>query len=140
MRKWIENLAVAAFLVVALSFGGPPAGAQVVPDVTAPVSVATGTTTQIVAGTSTGAAIHVTAYLLYAGGTGNATWEYGAKTTNPCDTGTTALSGILNMTAQTHVEMGNGAGTIFFVPPGNALCLLTSASVQISGHVSYQEF
>lgn len=101
-----------------------------------PINVSTATTTQLVA-LSAGKAIYVTALDVIAGGTGNITFEYG--TGSNCGTGTTALTGPYNLTAQTGLTKG-AIGPVLIVPAGNALCVLTSAAVQMSGSVSYAQF
>lgn len=101
------------------------------------INVSTATTTQLVA-ISGSTSIYVTSFDVIAGGTGNITFEYG--TGSNCGTGTTALTGAYNLTAQAGIAKGNGAGTILKVPSGNALCVLTSAAVQMSGSVSFQQF
>ena len=83
-------------------------------------------------------AIYVTSFNFIAGGTGNVTLEYG--TGSNCGTGTTALTGAYPLTAQNGIANGNGLGAVLKVPAGNALCILTSAAVQVSGSLSYQQF
>lgn len=102
-----------------------------------PINVSTATTTQLVA-LSGSTAIYVTSLDVVAGGTGNITFEYGTGTA--CATGTTVLTGAYNLTAQAGLAKGSGIGTVLKVPAGNALCVLTSAAVQMSGSVSYQQF
>lgn len=104
------------------------------------ISVSTATTTKLVAALNAKATTWITGYQLWAGGTGNATLVYGTTTTTACDTGQTALTGIFNMTAQTHLEYGAGLGPILVPPPGNDICLVTSAAVQISGSLAYSQF
>lgn len=101
------------------------------------INVSTATTTQLVpiSGTAT---IYVTAFDLVGGGAGNATLVYG--TGSNCGTGTTSLTGPYALVAQTVITKGSGLGPIFVVPAGNALCLTTSAAVQMSGSVSYSQF
>lgn len=102
-----------------------------------PINVSTATTTQLVA-LSGSTAIYVTSFDVIAGGTGNITFEYGTGTA--CATGTTALTGAYPLVAQAGISKGDGIGTVLKVPAGNALCVLTSAGVQMSGSVSYQQF
>jgi len=101
------------------------------------INVSTATTTQLVAISGT-TKIYVTSFDVIAGGTGNITFEYG--TGSNCGTGTTALTGAYNLTAQAGIAKGNGVGALLVVPAGNALCVLTSAAVQMSGSVSFQQF
>jgi hypothetical protein len=106
-------------------------------DASAAISVSTATTTQIVALSST-KKIYITSFDVIAGGTGNITFEYG--TGSNCGTGTTVLTGAYNLTAQAGIAKGNGLGPVLVVPASNALCVLTSAAVQMSGSVAYTQF
>jgi hypothetical protein len=105
-------------------------------DASAPINVSTSTTTQIVALVSA-KAIYVTGFDVIAAGTGNITFEYG--TGSNCGTGTTVLTGAYNLTAQAGLARG-GAGVVWKIPASNALCVVTSAAVQMSGSVSYTQF
>jgi hypothetical protein len=105
----------------------------------APISVSTAGTTQLVAGSS-GKKTYVTAWDVIAAGSGNITLEYGTQTSTPCDTGTTALTGPYSLAGQAGISKGNGLAPVFVVPAGNALCALTSAAVQMSGSISYTQF
>jgi hypothetical protein len=116
--------------------GSDPSSGKGTP-ASAPINVSTATTTQIVA-LSGSTAIYVTSFDVMAGGTGNITFEYGTGTA--CATGTTVLTGAYPLTAQAGIAKGSGVGTLLKVPSGNALCVLTSAAVQYSGSVSYQQF
>lgn len=102
-----------------------------------PINISTATTTQLVALSGT-TKIYVTHWDVIAAGTGNITLEYGTGTT--CGTGTTALTGAYNLTAQAGISVGTGVAPVLIVPAGNALCALTSAAVQMSGAVTYQQF
>lgn len=101
---------------------------------TVALNVSTATTTQLVAlsGTTT---TYVTHFDVIAGGTGNITFVYG--TGSNCATGTTSLSGAYNLTAQAGISAGGGLGAVIVVPAGKALCVTTSAAVQMSGLVTY---
>jgi hypothetical protein len=102
-----------------------------------PINISSPTTTQLVAA-ATGKVIYVTAWDVIAAGSGSITLEYG--TGSNCGTGTTALTGAYNLTAQFGIAKGNGLGPVLVVPAGNALCALTSAAAQMSGSVSYTQF
>lgn len=106
-------------------------------DASVSINISTATTTQLVA-LSSGKKIYVTNYKVVAGGTGNFQFVYG--TGSNCGTGTTALEGANNLTAQTGSADGGGLGPILVVPASNALCATTSAAVQMSGHLSYTRF
>lgn len=102
-----------------------------------PINVATATTTQLVAG-AVGRSIYVTQWNAISAGTGNITFEYGTGTN--CGTGTTILTGAYNLGAQVGAVVGVGNGAVLVVPPGNSLCILTTAAVQISGSLAYAIF
>ena len=104
--------------------------------VSVPISISTATTTQLVA-LSGSTQIYVTSWNVVAAGTGNITLEYGTGTN--CATGTHALTGAYNLTAQAGVSTGSGLGPILITPAGQALCALTSAAVQMSGSLSYNQ-
>lgn len=110
----------------------PPAA-----DSSAAINVSTATTTQLVA-LSSGKKIYVSSFDVVAGGTGNITFVYG--TGSNCGTGTTSLTGAYNLTAQNGIAKGNGLGAVLVVPASNALCVTTSAAVQMSGSVAYSQF
>jgi len=101
------------------------------------INVSTATTTQLVA-LSGSTKIYVTSFDVIAGGTGNITFVYG--TGSSCGTGTTSLTGAYNLTAQAGIAKGSGVAAVLVVPAGNALCVTTNASAQMSGSVSYQQF
>lgn len=101
------------------------------------INVSTATTTQLVALSGT-TKIYVTAWDVIAAGTGNVTLEYGTGTA--CATGTTVLTGAYNLVAQAGISKGDGSAPVLVVPSGNALCILTSAAVQMSGSLTYQQF
>lgn len=102
-----------------------------------PINVNTATTTQLVALSGT-KKIYVTSIGLIAGGTGNVTFVYG--TGSACGTGTTALTGAYPLVAQANLTMGSGLGAVLVTPAGQALCVTTSAAVQMSGSVSYAQY
>ncbi len=104
---------------------------------TAAINVSTATTTQLVA-LSSGQVIHVTAASVISAGTGNITFVYG--TGSNCGTGTTSITGAYPLIANAGLSIGSGLGPVFVVPAGNALCVTTSAAVQMSGHVAYTQF
>lgn len=103
---------------------------------TVAINVSTATTTQLVALSGT-TSIYVTHLNVIAGGTGNITFVYG--TGSNCGTGTTSLSGAYNLTAQAGLAAGAGLGPVMVVPAGRALCVTTSAAVQMSGFLTYSQ-
>lgn len=136
-----QPVAVPAGFVPASALFAGPIGAVPAPLVqasaSAAISVATATTTQLVALSGT-TSIYVTHFDVIAGGTGNITFVYG--TGAACATGTTSLTGAYNLTAQAGISAGVGLGPVLVVPAGKALCVTTSAAVQMSGAVSYSQF
>jgi hypothetical protein len=106
-------------------------------DASVKIDVSAATTTQLVA-LSSGKKIYVTAWDVIAAGTGNLKLVYGTGAN--CGTGTTDLTGAYNLTAQAGLSKGNGLGAVLVVPASNALCVTTSAAVQMSGSLAYTQF
>ena len=104
---------------------------------TVAINVSSATTTQLVALSGT-TKIYVTGLTVVAGGTGNITFVYGTGTN--CGTGTTSLSGAIPLIANAGLSIGGGLGAVLMVPAGQALCVTTSAAVQMSGFVTYAQF
>lgn len=104
---------------------------------TVAVNISTATTTQIVA-LSGSTQIYVTGIAIVAGGTGNVTIVYG--TGSACGTGTTSISGAMPLVANSGFALGSGLGPVIVLPAGQALCITTSAAVQMSGFVTYTQF
>ncbi len=106
-------------------------------DASKAISVASNTILELVA-LSGSTKIYVTSFDFISAGTANVKLVYGTGTN--CGTGTTDLTGLYPLTAQAGIAKGNGLGPVLVVPAGNALCISDSASVQISGSVSYTQF
>lgn len=104
---------------------------------TVAVNMSTATTTQIVA-LSSGQKIYVSGGAIVSSGTNTITLKYGTGAN--CGTGTTSLTGPMAFTAQTGVGFNSGFGASVVVPAGNALCITTSAAVQLSGWMSYAQY
>ena len=108
-----------------------------------PINISQATRTQLV-GPSGSTQIYVTAWDVYANGASNVSLVYGTKTTNPCDTGTVALTGMYTFAAQTGMSRTGGdpvADPLYIVPQGNALCAVTSGpTVSLVGSLSYAQF
>ena len=83
--------------------------------------------------------IYVSHYMLIGNGTGSYSWEYG--TGSNCGTGTTVIDGPVNLAAQAGAAPGDGMGVILQpVPAGNDLCLVTTSSANVGGHIAYSQF
>lgn len=101
------------------------------------ISIASSTTTQLVA-LATNQAIYITSFDFMGSSTNNVTLVYG--TGSNCATGQVALTGAYPLTTQAGLAKGNGLGPVLYIPKGNALCITTSDSGQLSGSVSYVQF
>lgn len=104
---------------------------------TVAINVSTATTTQLVA-LSGSTLIRVTGMAVVAGGAGNITFVYG--TGSSCGTGTTSISGAIPLVANVGFTMGAGLGPVLIIPAGQALCITTSAAVQMSGFLTYAQY
>ncbi len=104
---------------------------------TAPVSMSTATTTQFVA-LSGSTVTYVTGIALIAGGTTNVTLVYG--TGSNCVTSPSNLTGAIPLIANAGFTLGSGLGAVIVVPAGQALCITSSAGVQVSGLITYTQF
>lgn len=113
-----------------------PVTFSLAPTASVAISSSTSGTIQLVA-LSSGKAIYVTSALIQSAGGASVTLEYG--TGSNCGTGTMALTGVMAMTAQNVIPINGGMGAALFVPASNALCLVNSANVQISGAVAYAQ-
>jgi hypothetical protein len=134
-RFFLPVLALLSSLVFA---SAALAQSGAIPNQSAVISVSTGTTTQLIAAPSANQSIHVTGFNMMAAGTGNASLEYGTGTN--CATGATALTGVYTMTAGVHTQVGDGSAEVLKVPPGNAVCILTTASVLIAGSIAWEQY
>ena len=133
----LPSLCSAQTLICGKSASGLGCTPIMVTDQSVAISVATNSSTQLVALNAT-KRIYVTSFMLQAAGTASVSFVYGTGTN--CGTGTTALTGTYALTAQGSLAMGSGLGAVLEVPIGNALCIVDSASVQISGSLSFAQF
>ena len=84
--------------------------------------------------------IYVTAWDVIAAGTTNFTFEYGTGL-SCAGARTTSLTGsFYSLVAQFGAAKGSGLGPVLVVPAGNALCAVSSATVQVSGSLAYTQF
>ena len=127
--------------LVALLLSVSAASAQLGPaGRSAVINISNATTTQLVGPTGS-TQIYVTAWDVLANSASGLTLEYGTKTANPCDTGTTALTGPYSFAAQSGISRSGGSQPLYVIPRGSALCAVTSgASVSLAGSVSYTQF
>ena len=107
-------------------FGGPNASAQ--------INISTATTTKIISGSSS-RGIDVTQINFMAAGADTVTLEYGSGSS--CGTGTTVLAGPYTMATNNVVSLGDGFGSLFVVPVGKDVCVLTTGAVVLGGSVSW---
>ena len=134
-------------LLIALSLiSVPAAGGQLGPPgqgQSVAINITNATTTQLVA-PSGSTQIYVTAWDMFANAASNVSLVYGTKTNNPCDTGTTTLTGVYNFTAQSGMSRVGGNpiySPLYLIPQGKALCAVTSgASVSLAGSLSYTQY
>jgi hypothetical protein len=103
-------------------------------DTDAKLDMTTATTTEIVALTSS-RKVRVCSYTVEVSGTAVVTFKYG--TGSNCGTGTTALGPAWDLTAQTGLSHGTGFGEVFRTPVSQALCVTSSAAVNVHVWVNY---
>ncbi len=126
-----------ALLIIPISANSQQLGP---PGQSVAINITKAATTQLVASSGT-TQIYVTAWDVIANTASAITLEYGTKATNPCDTGTTALTGAYSFSAQSGISRSGGPQPLYIIPPGNALCAVTSgASVSFAGSLSYTQF
>lgn len=101
------------------------------------LNMTTATTTEIVALTAS-QSIYVCSILVSSAGTSTVTVQRGTGTN--CGTGTAAMSAGHELTAQVGYARGSGLGTIMRGTASNALCITSSAAVNVHIDVSYAKF
>src|SRR5271170_3135370 len=134
MRQVLQILIASMLISIpgARAFG--PSGTSVAISIT--------TTPTLLVSPSGSTQIYVTAWDLRANTAGNFSLVYGSTTSIPCDTGTVAITGTYNFAAQSGISKNGGPQPLHVIPPGNALCAVTSgvlagASVSMAGSLSY---
>src|SRR5215472_5073978 len=111
------------------------------PKQSAAINISTATDTQLVASQANNNIFLCGFFLNQVNGSGSLKFEYGTGTN--CATGKTALTGaIFASTVASKVTNTNNtpnlaAGTQLVVPAGNALCALSTGTIQQSGYISY---
>ena len=106
-------------------------------DNSVPVSMSTATTTQFIA-LSSGKKTYITSFDFIANGATNVTIEYGTGTN--CGTLVGTATGAYPLTAQAGISKGTGLGPVLVIPASDAVCILQSGGVQLSGSISYTQF
>lgn len=101
------------------------------------VTISTAVTTKLIVENGT-QSIYVTAVDIIASGAGNIQFIGGTGAT--CGTGTVNITGNYNLTTGVGFTKGTGNGVVWVVPPGLALCAVTSAAVGMPGSIAYAQF
>ena len=117
---------------------GATPGAVTAPDSSIPITTASATTIQVIAGVA-GKSVYVTDLDVMAAGTTNVTFSHGTQTTTPCDTASGALTGAFPLTAGAKISHAGAFGAFWTLPTGQQLCMTSSAAIQVSGWVSYAQ-
>lgn len=90
--------------------------------------------TQLVA---SGAVIQICGYTIWGGGTATVKLVYGTGVA--CATGETAITPAFSITAQTGIVEASPYFRGMNAPPGNALCIKTSAGVAVQAVIYYSQ-
>jgi hypothetical protein len=133
MRRYLAGLLILLGLVSSTQAQSPAINVPATM-ASAPISIATATTTLLITGIS-GKFMYVTAIDVVAAGTGNIQFITGTGAT--CGTSTVNVTGNYNLTAQAGFAKGSGFGALWVLPSGNSLCAVTTAAVGMYGSVSY---
>jgi hypothetical protein len=129
--------------LIGLMLGATIAQAQLQPDAcnigysaiqVAKIAISTATTTEIVAAVA-GKAVYVCGIQLQNGASSTAQFTYGTKASTACDTGSTALSGVL--LASTNTTIAPGSRTVLSTPAGNELCIVSTGTGGSVGWVNF---
>lgn len=102
-----------------------------------------GSTTLVASSSGTGGSIYICGYVFSSIAAVNVKLVFGTKVTNPCDTGTTALTPAFQFQANT-VGLASIVDTAsnfrgLSVPAGNDLCINTSAGNSVQALVYYYQ-
>jgi len=107
----------------------------------AAINISTATTTQIVAATTSPVSlkIYVCGYWVSLGASATIQFEYGTQTSTACDTGATALTGVItgSSTAPTNISTVANMMTQLVVPAGKQLCAVTTTTAGQTGYLTY---
>ena len=152
MRKWIVLLALLflpAFAVAQITLPAPASisdPCSTSQKIVVPISIASATTTQLLA-LAAGKAIYVCSATITIAGSattaGSIVFEYGTGAS--CGTGTTAITGAMagSTTAGTPtvILINGGGGSAFGTVAGQALCALSAGTtVSITGYITVVQF
>lgn len=104
------------------------------------VNITSATTTEVIAAVSA-KTVRVCGFMLTVNGTTpTVQFETGTKTTTPCDTGTSALSGAMAPTSVSVLAMGGGSPVMFYGSASGELCIVSGGtSPSIQGIVYYTQ-
>lgn len=138
--SWV-GLADASGTALALSGVVPTAGTNSCANATlarssAAISASGAAATLVVAGVS-GEKVHLCGVMFsLSGTTPTATVETGTQTTNPCDTGTVALTGAIAPTAGGVIAYGGGGGDIAVGASGAQICILLGGTTPAAAGIA----
>lgn len=104
---------------------------------TTPINISSATTAQVLA-LDVNKSIYVTSWDAISSAAGTLQWVYGTGTN--CATGQNNLSGAYSFGASTVFSKGNGLGAIFVIPKGNALCVVSTSTINAQGSISSVQF
>lgn len=108
------------------------------------INIATGTTTLLITGVA-GRQVRIASFELSTAGADNIEWIEGTGAT--CGTGTAGMVGGTTtgtgyvFLANGVITRGSGIGTVLSTATsGDSVCMVTSAAVQVAGHIAYTIF
>lgn len=111
-----------------------------------PISIASATTTKIIA-LASAKTTYICSFHLYASGTVSAAWISGTKVTNECDTttaglagGTTAATGYAFIAQTGIAAAGTLAPIMATATTAKDVCIITTGTGQLSGVVNWTQF
>lgn len=115
---------------------GDPCQLPSIPKSSAAISIASATTTNVIA-KATGKTTYVCSFAATATGTSpTILFKYGTLSSTACDTGAVSLSGTLAPTAGTFVALGSG-GTLFQGAVTTDICVTTGGTPGVQGIITY---
>ncbi len=135
----MKRISAALLILIGLASAALAQQSVIVPATTASIAItiSTATTTKLITESGT-KSIYVTAVDIIAAGTGNIQFIGGTGAT--CGTGTVNITGNYVLTTGVGFTKGTGNGVVWVVPPGLALCAVSSAAVGLPGSLAYAQF